>query len=195
MMILFKRFKIKRLLKKIKALQHTRLHNPAKPEDIKSELGYYNELIVIYRSLIGHKKYPHALFSMLECLRQASQLEDAMSSYELGQYLLNEAIFRKRLQGEGIFASNSNEKRAIELFDEAHAYLSLAEKLSSVKAKRLRGLCYINGWGVDPDKGKGFELIVASINDENSWEKVPEIFKELGLNKPEFFQALNQHRR
>lgn len=69
-----------------------------------------------------------------------------------------------------------------------------AEQLKHVEAKRLHGLCYINGWGVEVDKKRGFELIVESIEQENSWDKVPQIFAAMGLNKPEFFSALTQHR-
>ena len=44
------------------------------------------------------------------------------------------------------------------------------------------------------DKKVGFELIVESIEQENSWDKVPQIFASMGLNKPEFFSALTQLR-
>ena len=79
-------------------------------------------------------------------------------------------------------------------YADAHAYLSSSEKLGHIQAKRLHGLAYINGWGVPADKNRGFELIVESIDQENSWDKVPQIFKEIGLNKPEFFSALAQRR-
>lgn len=195
MFMFMKRFKIKRLTKKINALQSVRAHAPAKPDDIKKELRYYRELMLIYKKLFKNKRVPFAKLAYLECLRQASELEDALSSFELGQLLLEEAKFRTSIQSDGALASTINEKKASQLYEEAHAYLSNAEQLGSSKAKRLKGLCFINGWGVDPDQSKGFELIVASINDENAWDKVPQIFAEIGLNKPEFFQALNKHRK
>ncbi len=45
------------------------------------------------------------------------------------------------------------------------------------------------------DKKRGFDLIVDSIDQENSWDKVPQIFAALGLNKPEFFSQLTQRRQ
>ncbi|HAT9519670.1 TPA: hypothetical protein JBC96_14495, partial [Legionella pneumophila subsp. pneumophila] len=57
------------------------------------------------------------------------------------------------------------------------------------------GLCIINGWGVESDKNAGFELVVDSIEQEGSWDKIPQIFASMGLNKPEFFSAIMQRRK
>ena len=106
-----------------------------------------------------------------------------------------------------------------QLYEEAHAYLSSAGALQHAEAKRLHGLCYINAWGVPEDKEHGFKLVVESIEleqswdkvpqifasiglnsglfkpmDAKSWDKVPQIFASIGLNKPEFFSAFTKMR-
>lgn len=188
------KFKIHRLTKKLKSMQQSRVHNQPSEEALKKEIAAYHKLAGIYHSLHGRKKYPFARDMWLECFRAASTLDDTMSQYLLGKNLLDEAKFRLDLQIKGVFASPSNERQTKQLFEEALAYLVAAEKLKHIEAKRLHGLCYINGWGVEPDKKKGFELIVQSIDQENSWDKVPQIFAAMGLNKPEFFSELTQLR-
>ena len=81
-----------------------------------------------------------------------------------------------------------------QLYEEAHAYLSSSEGFQHVEARRLHGLCYINGWGVAEDQERGFKLVVESIEIEQSWDRVPQIFASIGLNKPEFFSALTKMR-
>lgn len=191
---LLKRYKIRRMLKKIKSLQQARVHNQPSEEAVKKEIALYADLAKIYHKLIGKKKFPFAYEMVLECYRASSVLEDANAQYMLGKNLLEMAKFRDKLQQEGLFASASNERQAQQFYEEALAYLVAAENFGHVEAKRLHGLCYINGWGVAQDKKRGFDLVVASINDANSWDKVPQIFAEIGLNKPEFFSALAQHR-
>ncbi|KTC65890.1 hypothetical protein Lade_0548 [Legionella adelaidensis] len=193
-MLFFKKMKIKKLTKKIKTLQQSRVHSQPSEENVKKELGYYHTLAGIYQGLIGKKKFPFAREMMLETYRASTNLEDSEAQYILGKNLMDEGKMRQDLQTNGIFASPSNEKRMKELYEEAHAYLLAAEKLKHIKAKRLRGLAYINGWGVESDKKAGFDLIVASIDEEGSWDKVPQIFAAIGLNKPEFYSALTQHR-
>ena len=193
-MWLLTRFKINRLVKKLKSMQQNRVHNQPSEDVLKKEIAGYHKLAEIYKSLNGKKKYPFAHEMLLECYRAASTIDDAAAQYELGKNLLDEAKFREDLQLKGIFASPSNERQMNQLYEEAHAYLLAAETLNHVEAKRLHGLCYINGWGVTADKKRGFELIVASIEQENSWDKVPQIFAALGLNKTEFFSALTQYR-
>ena len=193
-MLFFNGFKIKRLTKKIKSLQQARQHNPVSEEAIKKEIALYHTLARFYQSLHGSKKYPFAHDMAMECYRAASNLDDASAQYLLGKDLLEQAKFRDDLQNKEIFASPSNERQAKQLYEEALAYLVAAEQLKHIQAKRLHGLCYINGWGLTSDKKLGFDLIVASIDEENSWDKVPQIFAALGLNKPEFYSALTQHK-
>ncbi|KTD61804.1 SEL1-like repeat protein [Legionella spiritensis] len=193
-MIIFKGFKIKSLTKKIKAMQQNRVHNQPSDDQIAREKAMYHQLSDLYKQLKGKKKYPFAEEMVWETLRAATSLDDSEAQYQLGSHLLEEAKFREQLQQGGVFGSTSNERQMRQYYEEALAYLQAAENLGHVLAKRLHGLCYINGWGVEQDRDKGFELVVASIEQENSWERVPQIFASIGLNKPEFFSALTKHR-
>ncbi|MFA5959142.1 MAG: hypothetical protein WC785_01325 [Tatlockia sp.] len=191
----FKRLKIKGLTKKLKSMHQHRTYNQPKDEVLAKEIGYYHELAAIYHSLVGNKSHPYAAVLEEACLREAASLEDTKAQYALGSKLLEEAKFREQMQKNALFASTSNAERVQLLYNDALAYLKAAEKLGHIQAKRLHGLCYINGWGVENDKDKGFELVCASIEQENSWDKVPEIFAAIGLNKPEFFSAIMQRRK
>lgn len=193
-MIILKRFKIKSLTKKLKSMQQTRLLNQPPDDVIAKEIDLYMTLSTIYKSLKNKKKYPFKDLVANECLRAAASLDSSTAQYELGILLLEEAKFRDGLEKDMLFANSSNKRQAEQLYEEAHAYLQSAENIGHVLAKRMRGLSIINGWGVDVDKNKGFELVVASIDQENSWDKVPQIFESIGLNKPEFFSALGKHR-
>lgn len=190
----FKRLKINRLLKKIQVMQKSRLLNQPTDEALAKERGDYHRLAAIYAGLLGKKKWLFARESMLATYRASAMLDDCVAQYLLGKHLLDEAKFRENLQREGVLASESNANQMQVLYRDAHAFLIAAEKLNHIQARRLHGLCYINGWGVPTDKDRGFELVVESIEQENSWDKVPHIFKEIGLNKPEFFSALMQRR-
>ncbi|MBA3537826.1 MAG: hypothetical protein H0T84_14655 [Tatlockia sp.] len=175
-------------------MQLNRIHNQPRDEVLAKEIALYHELGGLYSSLVGHKLHPQAAVMVTACLRSAADLDDANSQYQLGDKFLQEAKFREDLQREELFASPGNERQMKRLYDEALVYLKNAEKLNHSEAKRLHGLCYINGWGVETDKDKGFELVVESIEQENSWDQVPQIFAEIGLNKPEFFSALMKRR-
>jgi hypothetical protein len=194
-MCFFTKFKIKRLTKKAKNLQQARVHNQPSEEALKKEIALYHALASLHLSRHGKKKHPFSWLMAMECYRAATSLDDSTAQYILGKNLLDEAKFRDELQTNGVFANPSNEKQMKQLYEEALAYLIAAENLGHIQAKRQHGLCYINGWGVESDKKKGFDLIVASIDQENSWDKVPQIFASMGLNKPEFFSALAQHRK
>ncbi len=175
-------------------MQQNRLHNQPRDEIVLKEIAYYHQLATIYNSLVGHKKYPFASDMATACLQAATKLDDPIAQYEVGKKLLEEAKFREQLEKEGVYASPNNERQMQQLYEEALAYLQTAQKRGHIHAKRLLGLCHINGWGVSTDKDKGFELVVESIEQENSWDKVPQIFAAIGLNKPEFFSALMKHR-
>lgn len=194
-MCYLKRWKIKRIVKKIKSMQANRVNNQPGDEMLKKEISYYFELATIYKKLIGNKKFPFAQLMYIECYRGAAAIDDAEANYQLGQMILEEAKFRQNLEIEDVFKSESNRKKCDQLYEEAHAYLLAAITLGNVAAKRLRGLCFINGWGLEADKKTGFELIVDSIEQEGSWDRVPQIFASMGLNKPEFFSAIMQRRK
>ena len=194
-MCLFKKFKINRLTKKLISYQKDRLYNQPTEENRRKEIAGYHELCKLYQKLVGYKKFPYAQSMVLACYRAASALDDVSAQFTLGKYLLEEAKFKSSLQQQALFSSPVNARQVQQIYAEAHAYLLAAEHLNHAQAKRLRGLCYINGWGVDVDKEIGFEMIVESIEQEKSWDKVPQIFAALGLNKPEFFTALMQRRQ
>jgi hypothetical protein len=188
-------WKINRIIKKVKSMQTNRVHNQPGDELLKREILYYFELASLYKKLIGHKKAPYAEIMIVESYKAAANLDDSSAHFQVGQILIDEAKFRYNLNSEGVFNSEENLKRCNQLFQEAHAHLSAAEKLGHIAAKRLRGLSLINGWGLDIDKNAGFELIVESIDQEGSWDKVPQIFAAIGLNKPEFFAAIMQRKK
>lgn len=190
----FKRFKVKSLTKKIAVLQRHRLHEQPSPEAVAKEIALLHRLSALYHALDGHKKVPFAHEMRWECLRAAGSLEDANALYQLGHHFIEEGKWREQLQNEVVFASERNNHQMQSCYEEGHAYLQAAVALNYIEAQRFYGLCYINGWGVAVDRDKGFESVVASIEKENSWDRVPEIFAAIGLNKPEFFSALMQRR-
>lgn len=192
---MLKRWKIKKIIKKLKAMKADRVHNQPGEELLKKEIAYYFELAEIYNSLKFKKKYPYALLMREECLRAAAEIEDAQANYQLGKMILDEAIFRENLENDEVFKNESNAKKYQQLYKEAHVYLLVAIDLGHIEAKRLRGLCFINGWGLETDKKAGFELVVDSIEQEGAWDRVPQIFASMGLNKPEFFSAIMQRRK
>jgi hypothetical protein len=193
-MIFLQRLTIKRMTKKLKAMQQNRQLNQPADEILAKEISMYRTLGSIYQSLKNKKKFPFNELMVRECIRAAAHLDSATAQYDLALSLLEEAKFREGLEKDGLFANPSNQRQANSLYEEAHAYLLSADKLGHALAKRMRGLCFINGWGVEVDQDQGFELIVASIDQEESWDKVPQIFASIGLNKPEFFSALGKHR-
>ncbi|CAM2909368.1 hypothetical protein [Legionella worsleiensis] len=194
-MFSMRRWKIKRLSKKIKAMQNNRVNNQPGDEIIKREILCYFELAALLKKMKCSKKFPFSEIMLIECYRKAAELDDSSAHYQLAQMFIDEAKYRQNLDSEGVFDSSANLRRSQQLYEEAHAHLLAAEKLGHIAAKRFRGLCIINGWGVIIDKDKGFELIVESIEQEGSWDKIPQIFASMGLNKPEFFSAIMQRKK
>lgn len=188
-------WKIKRISKKIKAMHAFRVNNQPSDEVLKKEAAYYFELAKLYKKMKNSKNVPYASIMYIEAYRVAASLDDAEAHYILGKHFLEEAKYRKYIDNEGLFNSPENLKLCQDEFKEAHSHLLAAEKLNHIEAKRLRGLAIINGWGTEVDKNAGFELIVASIEQEGSWDQVPQIFASMGLNKPEFFSAIMQRRK
>lgn len=192
---MFNQWKIKRIIKKLRAMQSNRVHNQPGDELLKKEIAYYFELAALYSGFKSKKKCPYPQLMKEECLRAAAGLDDSEANYQLGKITLDEAKIRDTLEKEGIFKSELNAQKSRKLYEEAHAYLAAALSLGNIEAKRLRGLCFINGWGLEVDKKNGFELVVASIDEEGAWDRVPQIFAAIGLNKPEFFSAIMQRKK
>lgn len=191
----FKRFKIKRLQKQLRVISAARLNHTSSTEALQKEISLYFSMAKLYESVIGKKKHPFAREQALACYRAAAALDDAPAQFLVGQKLLEEARMREELQSGGLFASEANATYLKMLYHDAHGFLLAAEKHQHIKSKRVRGLCYINGWGVPIDKNIGFDLVVASIEQENSWDRVQKIFAELGINQSSFFSELFQHRK
>lgn len=190
----FKGFYIKRLQKQLKVMSTTRLNNVVNNTAVQKEISLYFELAKLYTSVIHKKKYLFAREKILACYRAAAALDDANAQFLVGKTCLDEAKMREELESSSVFSSESNATFLKLLYEEVHAFLLAAEKHQHIQAKRYRGLCYINGWGVAIDKNLGFDLVVASIEQENSWDRVQKIFSELGINNSSFFSELFQHR-
>lgn len=84
------RWKINRLTKKIKAMQLNRVNNQPTDQQIKKEIAAYLELVNLYKKLIGKKKFPFAEIMVIECYKGATNLNDVVAHYQLGQLFLNE---------------------------------------------------------------------------------------------------------
>lgn len=191
-MCFFKAFRIRRLTKKLLSLQQNRLNHQVKDEAIKKECNIYHKLNYLYTKMHGKKKYPFALEMAIECLRVSAQLHDSEAQFILGKRFLDEAKWREELEKNKIFSSIANKELMQKLYEQAHSYLTSADKEGHTLAKRYHGLCYIFGWGTPIDKDKGFAMVVESIAKDNSWNKAPQIFAQLGLNKPEFYEAFTK---
>lgn len=186
------KMKLKGLLKKAKHLCDKR--EQGANVNIKNEIKVLKQLAKFYQKHRSDKKLPYATILADEYHRAAASLNDADAQYTLGQTKLEEGKFWQAWI-EGNYGSEVHSIYAAQAFKEAFELLKDADKSGYPLAKRLHGLAYINGWGVDVDQNKGFQMVVDSIEEANAWDKATEIFKELGLNKPEFFSTMMQMRK
>lgn len=189
----FSQWQEKRILKKILVLQNDRLTNQVPQSSINLEIKYYHLLANFYQKHIKSKAYPYAAEMQENANRNAAQLGDEKALLWLGNSLLAHARAREMWQNDKVLATQDNQRKCEDLYLQAHAFLQEAAK-KSIEAQRILGLCFIHGWGVSIDRKKGFGLIVESINREDSWDKLPEIFSKIGLNKPEFLKELIKFR-
>jgi TPR repeat protein len=185
----FARLKLKSLLKRATAMHNYRQNNAVSDTVTKKELALLDEIAKLYEKYQFHKKFPHAREYALEANRAAASLNDIFGQYTVGKKLLEEGKFWDSLQTT-MFACNAHKKYATAAYEEAFVYLNAAETAGHPLAKRLKGLAYVNGWGVEKDNDKGFSLVVDSIDQENAWDRATKIFEETGLNKPEFFSSI-----
>jgi len=188
-----KSFKEKRLLKKIRVLQSERLSAQVSDVKIQLEIKHLHALALFYEKCFGSKHYPFALEMQENAHRNAAAIGDFKSEYWLGQELIKHGRARLEWQNGQVIANEDNQKKIDELFTQAYIYLEKASQ-HEVEALRLMGLCHIHAWGKSLDRKKGFALIVDSINREDSWDKLPDIFSKIGLNKPEFLKELIKFR-
>lgn len=188
-MVFFKRFKARRLRKKIGYMIKNRQENAVSDQIIAKEIQLHYHLAKLYKLLIGNHKEPFARESMLECYRMAASIGDLKAHFLLGEALLEEGKFWQELYNSD-FTFEVYKTYQDNVFLEAFRYLEEAESQGYALAKRQLGLAYINGWGKEVDGDKGFKKIVESIDMLGEWPKVTEIFKKLNLNKPEFYAQL-----
>lgn len=183
------RIKLKSMIKKATAMHNTRQNNAVSDILIKKELVLLYSIAKIYDEYQFHKKFPHAREYALEAYRAAAALNDINAQYVVGKRLLDEGKFWDSLQ-KTLFACSAHQKYSANSYTEAFVYLDSAEAAGNPFAKRLKGLAFVNGWGVEKDNDKGFSLVVDSIDQENAWDRATKIFEETGLNKPEFFSSI-----
>ena len=177
------------MLKRATAMHNHRQNNAVSDVAIKKELVLLEQIAELYEKHQFHKKFPHAREYALEANRAAASLNDVHGQYIVGKKLLEEGKFWDSLQ-KTLFACNAHQKYAAAAYEEAFVYLNAAEAAGNPLAKRLKGLAYVNAWGVEKDNNKGFSLVVDSIDQENAWDRATKIFEETGLNKPEFFSSI-----
>jgi TPR repeat protein len=183
-----RKFKINRLKKKLQKLYTERVEHGK--GHLKEEIAAYFQLAQIYRK---NKLYdPSGVYAM-ECYRAAAHLDDAQAQYLCAKWLMDKGRFWDKW-AQGMFGSKIHHKYASDFFAEAIRYLIESEEQGHPIAKRLHGLAYIRGWGLPQNDEEGFKLIIASIDQENAWDRATKIFEELGLNTPEFFSKLVSHR-
>lgn len=98
----------------------------------------------------GHEKALSAVEAAVERLREAALDGDAGAQAELGF-----------LYAEGLLRAEP---------DEAFRWFSLAAEQGNLKAQTGLGICYLNGWGTEPDVKKGRKLLAqaAERGDEDA---------------------------
>jgi TPR repeat protein len=190
----FQNLKLKSLRKKVQKT-HTLREKKGTDVEIKNEVAAQYNLAKFYDEHLFDKKLPHADIYALECYRAAASLEDAKASYICGSRLLEQAKFWDAWSRSPIYGTAIHKKYANNFYEEAFAYLTVAEERDYPLAKRLLGLSFIHGWGKPRELEKGYNLVLDSIDLEKSWDRATKIFDELKLNSPEFFAALQARRR
>lgn len=185
----FMRLKLKSMTKKATSLHRYRQDNAVSDILINKELTLFREIATLYDKYQFNKRFPNAREYALEAYRAAASLNDTNAQYIVGKRLLEQGKFWDSLQ-QTVYMCSVHQKYAAEAYKEAFVYLDSAEAAGHALAKRLKGLAYINGWGVEKNKDQGFSLVVDSIDQENSWDRATKIFDEIGLNKPEFFASI-----
>lgn len=187
-------WKLSSLKKKAIKLITARRDGQASDSEVKKEIDIYFDMAQVYDKHLFDKSFPQAKALAMECYRAAANLGSIEAMHTVGDRLLEEAKFWDETR-KSFLGSNIHEKYARRCYEEAMVYLNKADEHSHPESKRLLGLIYINGWGVEKDEDKGFKLVVASIELEDAWDRATDIFKDIGLNKPEFFSSIMSMRQ
>ncbi len=165
--------------------------NPAPRDEV---VAAWVHLAQVYDEMSYDKDHPYAKERALEAYRQAALLGCADSLCICGERFLEKGKFWDKLQQEPL-GNPVQQKYAANAYQEALHFLQEAQKLKHAGALRLQGLAYVNGWGVEVDTDKGYQMVIESIDWENAWDRATEIFTQVGLNNPEFFAALGNLRK
>lgn len=189
-----RRITINRILKRAAILSAQRESNAVPDAMIQKEIGLYMQLVSLFEKSKFDKKLPHAKLQRQESLRAAASLGSTQAQYILSQDFFDLGRFWHAILQTPLKAQVQYDYSA-QCFKEALAFVTAAENHGHILAKRLHGLAYINGWGLEIDSDKGFQLVIDSIDEENAWDRVTKIFEEIGLNKPEFFSKMMQMRK
>lgn len=189
----FSRMKFKSLKKKI-VKSHSLREQRGGAEDVKREVTAHLAMAKFYDKHMFDKSIPKAEIMAFESYRAAASLGDVKSQYICGERLLDRAKFWD-MWSKGTFGSSIHQKYAKDCFDEAFSFIKTAENNEFPLAKRLHGLAYVNGWGVAKDLDQGFKLVIDSIDQEGAWDRATQIFQKLGINSPEFFEALRNRKK
>lgn len=190
----FQRRKLKSLQKKIEKA-HILREQDSSNINLQNEIKVQYVLADFYAKHRFDKDIPNAEILQLECYRAIATLGEPKGQYLCGEQLLNKGKFWALWSQNPIYGAEVHKKYAMALFNESFAYLEAADATGYPLAKRLLGMTYIHGWGRPRDLNKGYKYILDSIDLENAWDRATKIFDELKLSSPEFFAALQTHRR
>ncbi len=188
----FQKIKLNGLKKKLQKFfeQRSAGKTVVDAEEAKTQM----ELGEFYDEHVFDEDLPRSDILALECYRRAAHLGNAEAQFITGKRFLDKARFWIRFSRD-LYVHSVHAEYARSYYQEAFQYLQMAEEQNHALAKRLHGLAYLKAWGVSKDMEKGFQLIVDSIEAEKAWDKAPQIFKDLGLNSPEFFTLLISQRQ
>ena len=196
-MFSWRKWRLKTLKRKAEAYFKFRQTNQVSDTVIAKEVALYYRMAKLYDKSIHKKKFANAELLALENYRAAAALGNAEAQYIVAKRLIEKGKFWDTMI-DSFYYCRAHEQYRKQCDEEAFVYLQSAEDFGHALAIRLHGLAYINGWGEQEDKTKGFQLVVASIEKDNAWHRATQIFDEIGLNKPEFFsyimKAKEQHR-
>jgi len=188
-MNLLQKTKFNSLQKKARKFYEVRQGQQAGNPDMAAEIKLQYELAEFYKNHRFDKDVPHAEIYEFECYRLAAILGDIKAQYLCGKKLLEKGRFWEGM-AQTLYTCQAHNKYAYEAYKEGLTYLETAEQNGYAPAKRLRGLAFMHGWGLPKDYDLGFNLIVASIEEEKAWDKAKEILQGIGLNASEFFAKL-----
>ncbi len=188
-MIFWKRWKLNSLRKKARNMMLSREKGNVSDLELKKEIALHYHIAAFYDKYRYDKTLPYAREMALEAYRAAASLQDSNAQFIIGERLIDLGRFWQDYK-DTPYHCKVHDRYAADIFEEAFAYLEAAEAQQHPKAKRLRGLAFINAWGVAEDQDKGFKLVVDSIDMEQAWDRATQIFEETGLNKPDFFSTI-----